>query len=91
LGLWNSVAGTVVVEGLMFVAGVWLYAAMTRPRDRIGRYAFWPYVAVLAVLYAASLLLPPEAPTRSSMVVVALLGWLFVFWPAWFDRHRTKT
>jgi membrane-bound metal-dependent hydrolase YbcI (DUF457 family) len=41
LGLWNSVAGTMVVELLMFVIGVWLYIRATRPRDRIGRYTFW--------------------------------------------------
>ena len=89
LGLWNSVAGTVVVEGLMFVAGVWLYTAMTRPRDRTGRYAFWSFAALLIVLYAASLLAAPQPPTVGATVVVSLLGWLVVFWAAWFDRHRS--
>ena len=36
LGLWNSLVGTIVVEALMFAAGVWLYATTTRARDRIG-------------------------------------------------------
>ena len=89
LGLWNSVAGTVAVEGLLFVAGVWVYAAMTRPRDRTGRYAFWSFVALLVVLYAASLLGPPP-PSVTAMAVVGLSAWLFVFWAAWFDRHRTE-
>jgi membrane-bound metal-dependent hydrolase YbcI (DUF457 family) len=89
LGLWNSVAGTVAVEGLLFVAGVWVYAAMTRPRDRTGRYAFWSFVALLVVLYVASLLGPPP-PSVTAMAVVGLLAWLFVFWAAWFDRHRTE-
>ena len=51
LGLWNSITGTLVVETLMFVVGVWLYAGTTRARDRIGRYAFAAYVGLLAVLY----------------------------------------
>lgn len=89
LGLWNSVAGTVAVEGLLFVAGVWVYAAMTRPRDRTGRYAFWSFVALLVVLYVASLLGPPP-PSVTAMAVVGLSAWLFVFWAAWFDRHRTE-
>lgn len=89
LGLWNSVAGTVAVEGLLFVAGVWVYAAMTRPRDRTGRYAFWSFVALLVVLYVSSLLGPPP-PSVTAMAVVGLLAWLFVFWAAWFDRHRTE-
>jgi hypothetical protein len=36
LGLWNSIAGTLVVEILMFATGVWLYVRSTRARDRIG-------------------------------------------------------
>jgi hypothetical protein len=34
LGLWNSVPATLIVEGIMFIAGVFLYASGTR--DRIG-------------------------------------------------------
>ena len=89
LGLWNSVAGTVAVEGLLLVAGVWVYAAMTRPRDRTGRYAFWSFIALLVVLYVSSLLGPPP-PSVTAMAVVGLSAWLFVFWAAWFDRHRTE-
>ena len=37
LGLWHSVPGTVIIEGLMFAAGVAIYAATTRPRDGVGR------------------------------------------------------
>src|ERR1044071_10418696 len=37
LGLWNSVAATITVETVMFVAGVLVYARMTQPRDAIGR------------------------------------------------------
>jgi hypothetical protein len=32
-GLWNSVPATLIVEGLLFIAGVWIYARATRPRD----------------------------------------------------------
>ncbi|HTD52635.1 MAG TPA: hypothetical protein VK780_06395, partial [Thermoanaerobaculia bacterium] len=41
LGLWNSVPGTLVVEGLLYAAGVTLYVRTTRPKDRIGLWAFW--------------------------------------------------
>src|SRR5712691_6278072 len=53
IALWNSVAGTVAVESVMFVSAVWLYASTTTPRDRVGRYAFWAFVALLALSYAA--------------------------------------
>src|SRR3954463_6103880 len=45
LGLWNSRAGTFLIEGAMFVAGVAIYARMTRARDRIGSIGFWGMVA----------------------------------------------
>ncbi len=37
LELWASVPGTIVVEGLLFAAGVWVYASATRARDAVGR------------------------------------------------------
>ena len=43
LGLWNSVAGTIAVESVMFGAAVWIYASSTSARDRIGSYGFWVY------------------------------------------------
>src|SRR6266511_3432340 len=36
LDLWNSVAGTLILEGAMFIAGLALYAGVTRARDKIG-------------------------------------------------------
>jgi membrane-bound metal-dependent hydrolase YbcI (DUF457 family) len=51
LGLWNSIAGTLVVEILMFTIGVWLYVRSTRARDRIGHYAFVAYVGFLMMAY----------------------------------------
>src|SRR2546422_7227404 len=56
LGLWNSVAGTVIIEGSMFVAGAWIYVTTTRARDAVGRYALWALLAFLLVSYVASLL-----------------------------------
>jgi membrane-bound metal-dependent hydrolase YbcI (DUF457 family) len=33
LGLWNSIPGTLLVEGAMFAAGIWMYLRATRPAD----------------------------------------------------------
>ena len=88
LSLWNSIPGTLIVELPLFLAGVWLYARCTRARDRIGRIAFWAYVALLLLLYFGDRFGdPPE-----SMRVIAVAGLLatlaFLAWPWWFDRHR---
>jgi hypothetical protein len=86
LGLWNSTAGTLVVEGAMFAAGVWLYARATAPRDRTGRWAFWAFVVVALLLYVSNLGPPP--PSVRAIAWFALLGWLVPLWGAWIDRHR---
>ena len=49
LGLWNSIAGTIVIEALLFLVGVCIYAAATRARDRIGTYGFWSFVALASI------------------------------------------
>ena len=87
LGLWNSLLGTIVMEGLMFAAGVGLYAATTRARDRIGTYGFWGFVLVLVGLYTANIAGPPP-PDAAAVAWVGLAFGLFLFWAAWFDRHR---
>ncbi len=87
LGLWNSVPVTLAIESLMFVAGVWIYARATGPKDRLGRYGLWVFVAVLAAIYSANAFGPP--PPGSRAVAVTALGlWVFVLWAWRFDRHR---
>jgi len=88
LGLWNSVAGTLIVEGAMLVAGVAIYAAATRPRDGVGRYGFWGLVAVLAASYVSSLFAPPPQDMTALATFAIIFGWLFVLFGWWVDKHR---
>ena len=90
LGLWNSLAGTVAVELVMFAFGIVLYLHSTVARDRAGRYAFWSLITVLAVLYVGNLVGPPP-PSARALAVFSLGGWLFVAWAYWADRHRQAT
>ncbi len=87
LGLWNSVPATIVVEGLMFAAGVWIYRATTLARDRIGHYGFVSLVALLIVLYADAAQGSPP-PSVQVLKTVSLGIWMFPFLAAWVDRHR---
>ena len=89
LGLWNSIAGTLLVEFTIFFAGVAWYAATTRPRDRWGRWGFWTYIALLVVLFIGDRFsAPPESITGIAwtglIATVVLVGWAW-----WFDRHRS--
>ena len=88
LGLWSSTVGTVVVEGLLFVAGVWLYARTTRARDRTGRWAVWGLVGFLALFYVADIFSPAPPDLKRFAWVALPLTALLLLWAWWADRHR---
>jgi membrane-bound metal-dependent hydrolase YbcI (DUF457 family) len=88
LGLWNSRPATMLVETAMFVAGVWIYTRVTKPKDRRGRWALWSLIALLGVAYLGSALGPPP-PDVKAIMIVGLFAWLFVLWAWWIDKHRT--
>src|SRR3989442_12317436 len=78
LGLWNSVAGTVIIEGSMFVAGAWIYVTTTRARDAVGRYALWALLAFLLVSYVASLFTWPPPTLQAIELGGISVGLVFV-------------
>jgi hypothetical protein len=87
LGLWYSVPATLIVEGVLFALGLYLYKINTEPVDRTGRYAFGAFAATLAIVYAASLFGPPP-PDTHTIAIVGHAQWLLVAWGYWLDRHR---
>ena len=82
MGLWNSFAATVLVEGALFAGAVAFYV-----RGRRVAWGFWSLVGTLLALYAANLLGPPPP----SMTAVALSGLLAVplFW-FWANRVEAQ-
>jgi len=87
LGLWNSYVATVLVEGLLFVAGLAIYLRSTTAVDRTGSVALWTLAAFLVMIYAANLAGPPP-PSGVAAAWSALAMWLLVAWGYWIDRHR---
>ena len=87
LGLWRSVLATLVVEGALFIGGLFVYVRTTSARDRIGTWALVALIAFLIIVYAASLLGPPP-PDAKAIGYVAMSAWLFPLWGWWIDRHR---
>jgi hypothetical protein len=86
-GLWNSMPATLGIESLLYVAGFALYTKTTYPADRIGSAALGVLVILLAVLWLASLFGPPP-PDDRTVAISGLIGWLFIPWGYWVDRHR---
>lgn len=88
LSLWNSVAGTIVGEGGLYVAGVWLYLRTTRAKDGTGRWALAALLALVGLLWIAQPWSPPP-PSATAVAWGALILWVVPFWVAWAERHRT--
>lgn len=88
LGLWQSIPATFAVEGLMFAAGIALYAQATRSRDRIGTIGWWAMVGLLVALYVPGPWSSPP-PSENSVAILGIIA-LAIFgpWAYWIDRHR---
>jgi len=68
-------------------AGVWLYSRAAVARDRLGNVLLWALVITLAALYLAAVFGAPP-PSEQALAITGFLGWLFVAWGYWIDRHR---
>ena len=88
LGLWNSIAGTLIVELAIFWGGVWLYTRTTRARDRVGRWAFWAYVVFLLVIYVGDRFSAPPENAREIAWTGLIATVVLLVWAWWFDGHR---
>jgi len=87
LELWRSLPLTIVVEAVLFGAGLAAYLSATRARDAAGVWALWALVALLAAAGLASVLGPPP-PSERAVQWIGLAMWLLVPWGWWIDRHR---
>ncbi len=89
LGLWNAPAGTVLLEGAMLAAAVFLYLRTYRHKGTPALLAFWSLVILLVLIYVATMLSPPP-PGQAAIVAAGLALWLLVAWGYWIDGHWAK-
>lgn len=90
LGLWNSIPGTLIVEGLLFAGAIVFYRRAFPARDATGRWALWALVAFTSIIWASGPWAPPP-PDAGAIAFVGLAMWLFPLWAAWIERHREAT
>jgi membrane-bound metal-dependent hydrolase YbcI (DUF457 family) len=88
LALWNSIAGTMIVELLMFAIGVGLYMRVTRARNRIGRYALLAYVVLLLIAYVSDRFSDPPSNIDEVAWLGVIASAVLIPWAWWFERHR---
>ena len=86
-GLWNSLIGTVIVEGLIFIGGLFIYLKSTKAKNKTGTFALWGLVAFLIIIYISNLIGPPPNSTEA-IGIVGNAQWLIVIWGYWIDKNR---
>lgn len=87
LGLWNSIPGTLIVEGALFATAIAVYLRGTRPRRPAGKWSFWLLVVLTTVIWISSPWSPPP-PSERAIAWVGLTMWLFAPWGSWIERNR---
>jgi membrane-bound metal-dependent hydrolase YbcI (DUF457 family) len=86
-GLWNSIAATVIVEGLIFIVGIYFYLRSTKAKNKKGVFALWSLVVFLILIYVMNIIGPPP-PSAQAIGYVGLSQWLIIAWGYWIDRNR---
>ena len=87
LGLWNSIPATILVEGGLFFAAIAVYVRAQKPRDALGKWAFWTLMGLASVIWITQPWSPPP-PSSNAVAVVALGILILPLWAGWIDRHR---
>lgn len=87
LGVWQSIPGTVLVEGGLLALATWLYISRFPTRGRTGRWALAGLLAVLGGIWVTQPWAPPP-PSATAVAWGALVLWALLPWAAWIERHR---
>ena len=89
LGLWDSVAGTLIVEGALFALAVAVYAKRTQALDAIGRWGLYALILFLLAAYFGAAFGPPPPDVQAIAWVGLAGGAVTAALGYWVDRHRT--
>jgi hypothetical protein len=87
IGLWNSIPFTIIVEGLIFITGSFLYIKATKAENKKGVFALWGLLIFLVVVYIMNIFSPPP-DSAEAIGYVGLSQWLLIAWGYWIDRNR---
>lgn len=86
-GLWNSFAATIIIEGLFFIVGVYLYYKSTKAKNKIGTYSLIGLIVFLIAMYISNLVGPPP-PSMEMVGIIGNAQWFIVLWGYWVDKNR---
>lgn len=87
-GLWNSIAFTIIIEGTIFISGIYLYLKTTKAVNKKGSIGFWSLILFLIITYIINVFGTPP-PNEEAIGYAGLSMWLLIAWGYWVDRNRT--
>lgn len=88
LGLWNFPMPAFALEIGSVLAGLLIYLSGSTPRDAVGRFGPWVFLAALVGLQAVVFFgQPPETPNQAA-ITAFVLYFVLAGAAAWLDRHR---
>lgn len=86
-GLWNSVILTLIIEGLIFAGGAYLYLKATNALNKTGSIGLWSLLIFLVIVYLLNVFGEPP-PSADLIAIVGLSQWLLIAWAYWIDKNR---
>ena len=88
LSLWNSLTFTIIVEGFIFLFGVYFYFTSTKAINKKGQILLWALLIFLSITYVMDIIGPPP-PSIKAITISGFSQWLIIAWGYWIDRNRT--
>jgi FtsH-binding integral membrane protein len=85
MGLWNSTLLTILLEGVIFISGIWIYLKTKRDMNQKVNTRFWSLIVFLVIVHVMNFIGPPP-PSVNAIAWAGHLQWLFIPWAWWADR-----
>jgi len=85
-GLWRNVALSFPLELVILVIGALMYARATKYKSAKGRYVFWGFVALLAVVQVGANFGPPPSSSQTMAITAFILYALLALLAALVER-----
>jgi membrane-bound metal-dependent hydrolase YbcI (DUF457 family) len=88
-GLWNHLALTLILEGIVFGAGIYFYMAATKAKNRIGSWGLLSLIILLIIATVGSIASPPPSgPLMNMFVSFNVLMVIIIGLAYWVDANR---
>jgi len=88
LGLYNAPLAMLLVEGLIWLAGIIVYARCTRSRKRMGAYLFWSVASLVTAVWVISLGGAAPSALRPAGIFSLIFFSIVVLWAYLIDFLR---